>query len=69
MNTHQLNEKFDSLPYYLKREVLDYIEFLTKRQKIRRKKEPSSFSWEGGLKDIKEHFSSVDLQHKVRDYR
>jgi hypothetical protein len=69
MNTHQLNEKFDSLPYYLKREVLDYIEFLSKRQKIRRKKEPFSFRWEGGLKDIKEHFNSVDLQHKVRDYR
>lgn len=69
MNTHQLNEKFDSLPYYLKREVLDYIEFLTRRHKIRNKKEPFSFNWEGGLKDIKEHFSSVDLQHKVRDYR
>lgn len=69
MNTHQLNEKFESLPYYSKREVLDYIEFLTKRQKIRSKKVPFTFRWEGGLKDIKEHFSSVDLQHKVRDYR
>jgi len=69
MNTQQINEKFESLPYYLKKEVLDYIEFLTKRHKIGSKKEPFSFSWEGGLKDIKEHFSSVELQHKVREYR
>lgn len=69
MNTQQINEKFESLPYYLKKEVLDYIEFLTKRHKIRSKREPFSFSWEGGLKDIKEHFSSVELQHKVREYR
>lgn len=69
MNTQQINEKFESLPYYLKKEVLDYIEFLTKRHKIRSKKEPFSFSWEGGLKDIKDRISSVELQHKVREYR
>lgn len=69
MNTQQLNEKFESLPYYLRKEVLDYIEFLTRRHKIQSKKEPFSFSWEGELKDLKERFSSVDLQHKVRDYR
>lgn len=69
MNTQQLYEKFQSLPYYLKKEVGDYIEFLTKRYNIQSKKEPFSFKWEGGLNDIKERLSAVDLQHKVRDYR
>lgn len=69
MNTQHIDKKFQSLPYHLKREVIDYIEFLTKRHKIRSKKEPFSFKWEGGLKELKDSFNSVDLQHKVRDYR
>ena len=69
MNTQNINDKLESLPNYLKREVLDYIEFLKNRYKIHGKKEHFSFIWEGGLKDIKEQFNAVQLQHKLRDYR
>ena len=69
MYTQDINEKIKSLPYYLKREVLDYIEFLTKRYKIQGKKKKFSFQWEGGLVELKEHFSAVDLQHKAKDFR
>jgi hypothetical protein len=69
MNTQNINEKFQSLPHYLKREVLDYIEFLTKRYKVHHKEKRFSFKWEGGLKELKEQFSAVNLQHKAKDYR
>ncbi len=69
MDMQNINEQFQSLPYYLKREVLDYIEFLKKRHRIESKKERFTFNWEGGLKEIKENYSAVELQHKVRDYR
>ena len=58
-----------SLPYYLKREVLDYIDFLTKRYEVQHKEKRFSFKWEGGLKELKGQFSAVNLQHKVKDYR
>ena len=69
MDKQNINEQFQSLPYYLKREVLDYIEFLKKRHKVENKKKRFTFKWEGGLREIREQFSAVDLQHKVRDYR
>jgi len=28
-----------------------------------------NFSWEGKLKDIKDKFTSVDLQHKAMEWR
>jgi hypothetical protein len=69
MYTQDINDKIKSLPYYLKREVLDYIDFLTKRYKMQSKKKQFSFKWEGGLVELKEQFSAVELQHKSKDFR
>ena len=58
------------LPFYLKKEVLDYVEFLS--SKYHRKpgsKKKFKFDWEGGLADVKEKMTSVELQHKAMDWR
>ena len=62
MDMQNINEQFQSLPYYLKREVLDYFEFLRKQHKVENKKKRFTFNWEGGLKEIKENYSAVDLR-------
>lgn len=66
----EIEIKLQNLPEDLKKEVLDYIEFLSKKYE---KKESSSrkfkFNWEGALADIDEKLTSVELQHKALEWR
>ena len=49
---------------------MDYIEFLiNKYGKSSKKKKPFKFSWQGGLSELSKKYSSVELQHKVMDFR
>jgi len=58
------------LPFYLKKEVLDYVEFLSsKYHSTPDSKKKFKFDWEGGLADVKEKMTSVELQHKAMDWR
>jgi len=62
--------KIRELPEDLKREVLDYIEFLLKKYKSEETKmKKFKFDWEGGLSELREKFTSVELQHKVSEWR
>jgi len=69
MNSGNIIKKFEQLPEDLKREVSDYIEFLSKRYGIKSKRKKFNFSWEGGLSELKTKYSSVDLQHQVLELR
>lgn len=71
-----IEEKIDvtikELPVFLKREVLDYAEFLAKKYNLKHKtanKKKFKFDWEGGLADIKDKPTSVELQHKASEWR
>lgn len=58
------------LPPALRREILDYIEFLLVKYKggeIKAKK--FKFDWEGGLSEMRDKFTSVELQHKALEWR
>ena len=58
------------LPKDLRREVLDYMEFLIKKYQSKKPtKKKFKFDWEGGLSDIKEKYNSVELQHKSLEWR
>jgi uncharacterized protein (DUF433 family) len=58
------------LPENLKRRVLDYIEFLLEKHQGKRiGKREFKFDWEGGLSDMKDEFTSVELQHKAAEWR
>ena len=69
MNTYLIEHKFNVLPDDLKKEVLNFIDFLIAKRKLEKSLTPFNFSWEGGLADYNEEYSSVDLQHQSMGWR
>ena len=69
MEADILLNKFQNLPESAKKELLDFLDFLSLRydKKKKEKKDGFSFDWEGGLKDLDE--TSVGLQHKANQWR
>jgi hypothetical protein len=66
----EIEVKMRELPDDLKREVLDYMEFLSIKYKGKvTKAKKFRFDWEGGLSEIGEKFTSVELQHKALEWR
>ena len=66
MYEEEIAVRLRALPEALRREVLDYTDFLLSKQA---KKEKFNFSWEGGLSDIGSDVSSVELQHRASEWR
>ena len=61
---------FKNLPKNIQDQVLDYIEFLmTKYKKKEKKDRKFKFDWEDGLSELKNDFTSVELQHKANELR
>lgn len=69
MQGHTIEEKLEELPEDLKKEVLDYIDFLLQKYKKKTRKRKFKFDWEGGLSELKEKYTSVELQHKAMEWR
>ena len=70
MHEKEIESMLRELPEEFKKEVLDYIEFLIRKyQKKRIKGKKFKFDWEGGLSELKEKFTSVELQHKASGWR
>jgi len=63
-----LVEKIGELSLEDQREIEDFIDFLKEKRAKRLKKKPT-FSWAGALKELKDQYTSVELQHKVADWR
>lgn len=70
MIEQKIENMVQKLPLYLKREVLNYIEYISSKHHVNRMaKKKFRFDWEGGLADVKEKMTSVQLQHKAMDWR
>ena len=69
MYEKEIEKKVRKLPENLKKEVLDYIEFLLEKHRAKKIKKRFKFDWEGGLSDIRDEFTSVELQHKASEWR
>ncbi|MCF6270599.1 MAG: DUF2281 domain-containing protein [Melioribacteraceae bacterium] len=70
MNIEQINKKIEKMPPDLVSEVMDYIDYLMHKYAVVSKTNKSfDFSWEGGLSEISKEYTSVDLQHKVLEWR
>ena len=70
MSVKQINKKIKNVPPHLLPEIMDYIDFLiNKYGTASKEKRPFNFSWQGGLTEISNIYSSVDLQHKAMDWR
>ena len=75
MNTIRLINRIHNLPEFSQQEILDFVEFISYQQsKSLRKKSNAipkkfSFNWQGALKEYKNKFTSVELQHKANEWR
>ncbi len=65
MDLEILISKYQELPQNNKEVLMDFLDFLTIRNKKKKpaEKKDFSFDWEGGLKDLQ--IGSVELQHKL----
>ena len=66
-------EYFENLPKHIQKQLIEYAEFLISKYKKSNKKNKNTvsltFSWENGLDELKSDYSSVDLQHKINEFR
>ncbi len=69
MDTNLIERKFNELPNDLKKEVLDFIDFLITKKRPKIVSSRFNFDWEGSLSDFKNKYSSVNLQHKTMEWR
>jgi len=70
MEERDIKVKIQELPEDLRKEVLDYVDFLLmKRDTKESGAKKFKFDWEGGLSEAKEKFTSVELQHKASEWR
>ena len=59
-----LEEMVKELPLELQEEVRDFVEFLLEKR-ARKPKAKLMLSWRGALRDLREQYTSVKLQHKA----
>ena len=61
----------EHLPSDVQKQLVEYIEFLLSKysKKPKRSNKAFKFDWEGGLKNLKHKYSSVELQHLTNDLR
>jgi len=70
MYENEIEVKMRGLPEDLRREVLDYMEFLLRKYKSKgTKAKKFKFDWEGSLSEIREKVTSIELQHKALEWR
>ncbi len=63
-----LQEILQKLPPELQAEVRNFAEFLLER-KTSQTRRPMRFEWEGALKEMRQQFTSVEIQHQIADWR
>jgi hypothetical protein len=70
MKAFEIEEKIKKLPEHIMPEVNDFIDFLLSKY-CDQKNDTNNFQfdWEGGLSKLKNKFTSIELQHKVSEWR
>jgi hypothetical protein len=63
-----LPELVQLLPSEMQQEVRDFIEFLLEKR-LKKPRGKPTFEWAGALKDLRDQYTSVELQHKISDWR
>ena len=63
-----LKELVEQLPPELQQEVKDFVEFLLRKRQVKLRGKPK-FEWAGALKDLRNRYTSVELQHKISEWR
>lgn len=63
-----IEEKIKQLPDELRREVEHFIDFLVEK-KVKKQTKTLKLDWAGGLKELRDRVTSVELQHKIIEWR
>jgi len=61
-------ERIKELPPEIRREVEDFVDFLMKKR-VKKTRGKPRFNWAGALKDLRDQYTSVELQHKISEWR
>lgn len=56
------------LPPEMQQEVRDFVEFLMEKR-THKPKGRLKLDWSGALRDLRDQYTSVELQHKVLEWR
>ena len=59
-----LKELVEQLPPDLQQEVRDFAEFLMEKR-VTKQKGDLELDWRGALRDMRDRYTSVELQHKI----
>ena len=62
--TKRIEEKIRKLPPNLRKEVEEFIEGLMERPARSKRKQPQ-LKWRGALRDLRDKYTSVELQHRI----
>jgi|GEM_PF-623273 len=66
----EISKSLSRLPESFLEQILEYISLLKKQIESEKVDEYGfKFEWEGGLSEMREQFSSVELQHKASEWR
>jgi len=72
MSKSALFAKYEALPVTAQRQVESFIEFLSKTTSMKTAppaKRRFKFDWAGGLEDLKDQFTAVELQNRINEMR
>jgi hypothetical protein len=59
-----VEELIREMPADLRQEVEDFVHFIMQKRRPKPRSKPS-LSWRGALADLKDQYSSVELQHEI----
>lgn len=63
-----LMELVEELPPDLRQEVWDFAQYLL-QTKVRRRATRLDLKWRGALRDLRDQYTSVELQHRALEWR
>ena len=72
MSKSALIAKYEALPVAAQKQVETLIKVLSKRPSAKSThpaKHRFNFDWAGGLQDLKDQFTAVELQHRLNELR
>ncbi|MBI4494347.1 MAG: DUF2281 domain-containing protein [Chloroflexi bacterium] len=63
-----LEELIRELPPEMREQVRDFVQFLLEKRAKKPRGKPR-FDWAGALKDLRDQYTSVELQHRIVEWR
>jgi hypothetical protein len=63
----RIGEMVKALPPELQYEVEDFVRFLLEKR-AKKPRGKFKFDWEGALEDLRDQYTSVELQHKALEW-